>query len=219
MPSSDRLSTFWRPPVSALARVWIALVAGSVAALGGVLLDAASAVLFGIAVAAIVFVALGWLALWPMDAETTKHNARREDFRPLVDELVVVGASLGGLGGIVALLIMGGSEAGDGAAVVAVIGVFATWAALQLMYAARYAFLYYAAGDGSGIDFNSSDPPVFRDFFYFSYNLGMTYQVSDTNVTSSAVRAVVLRHCLLSYVFGAVILATTINLVAGALTH
>lgn len=46
----------------------------------------------------------------------------------------------------------------------------------------------------------------------------MTYQVSDTNVSSSPLRAIVLRHCLLSYVFGASILATTINLVAGIVT-
>jgi Protein of unknown function (DUF1345) len=56
--------------------------------------------------------------------------------------------------------------------------------------------------------------PTFRDFLYFSYNLGMTYQVSDTNVSSPTIRTVVLRHTLLSYAFGTVILATTINLVA-----
>ena len=69
-----------------------------------------------------------------------------------------------------------------------------------------------------GIDFNSDDEPAYRDFLYFSYNLGMTYQVSDTAVSSSAIRGVVLRHCLLSYVFGTVILATTINLVTGIVT-
>jgi len=69
-----------------------------------------------------------------------------------------------------------------------------------------------------GIDFNSEEPPSYRDFLYFSYNLGMTYQVSDTNVTSPVVRAIVLRHCLLSYAFGTVILATTINLVVGIAT-
>ena len=72
---------------------------------------------------------------------------------------------------------------------------------------------------GTGIDFNEEAfEPAFRDFFYFSYNLGMTYQVSDTAVTSPAIRAVVLRHTLLSYVFGAVVLASTINLVAGLAT-
>ena len=46
----------------------------------------------------------------------------------------------------------------------------------------------------------------------------MTYQVSDTDVSSTAIRSVVLRHCLLSYLFGTVILAATVNLVAGLLT-
>ena len=91
------------------------------------------------------------------------------------------------------------------------------WAGLHLMYATRYAHLYYTPTPG-GIDFNSDDAPAYRDFLYFSYNLGMTYQVSDTAVSSSAIRAVVLRHCVLSYVFGTVILATTINLVTGIVT-
>ena len=65
------------------------------------------------------------------------------------------------------------------------------------------------------IDFDAEDPPTYRDFIYFSYNLGMTYQVSDTSVASTRMRAIVLRHCLLSYVFGTVILATTVNLVVG----
>ena len=88
-----------------------------------------------------------------------------------------------------------------------------SWAGLHLMYAARYAYLFYSEAPG-GIDFNADDPPAYRDFLYFSYNLGMTYQVSDTSVSSRTIRAVVLRHALLSYVFGTVILATTINLVA-----
>ena len=95
----------------------------------------------------------------------------------------------------------------------ALCGVFLAWAALHLMYATRYAYVYYEAN--GGIDFNTDDPPAYRDFFYFSYNLGMTYQVSDTSVSNRTIRAVALRHCLLSYAFGTVILATTINLVAG----
>lgn len=123
-----------------------------------------------------------------------------------------------GLGAIVSLVIAGGSAAGSILGALAVLGVFMTWAALHLMYAIRYAYIYYATGVDKAIDFNSDDAPTFRDFFYFSYNLGMTYQVSDTAVQSAAVRAVALRHCLFSYAFGLAILATTINLVTGALT-
>ena len=173
-------------------------------------------VLAAIAATELVFVVAGWLVLWPMDARATHQNAQREDFRPLVDELVVVGAAVCGLVAIVLLLLVGKSDSGHTAAAVALGGVFVTWAALHLMYATRYAYLYYRSG--SGIDFNSEKPPSYRDFLYFSYNLGMTYQVSDTDVSSSTIRAVALRHCLLSYVFGTSILATTINLVTGIVT-
>ncbi|MER6939501.1 DUF1345 domain-containing protein [Nocardioides sp. NPDC127514] len=202
-------------PSAAGVRLAGSLVAGAMAAAAGVLLvDAQIGTLLAVAVVHATFVASGWIALWPLDADTTRANTRREDFRPAAEELVVVAISLCGLLGIVMLLVVGHSAQGRLAAAVALVGVFLAWASLHLMYAARYAHLYYD-GDAGGIDFNSDDKPAYRDFFYFSYNLGMTYQVSDTSVTSSRIRAVVLRHTLLSYVFGAVVLASTINLVAG----
>ncbi|MEU7293659.1 DUF1345 domain-containing protein [Streptomyces exfoliatus] len=173
-------------------------------------------VLAGIATAETIFVVTGWLVLCPMDAVDTRRNVRREEFRPVAEELAVVGAALCGLVAIVALLLVG-RDLSHAAAATALCGVFMAWAALHLMYATRYASIYYAS-PGGGIDFNSEERPRYVDFLYFSYNLGMTYQVSDTNVSTSALRAVVLRHCLLSYVFGASILATTINLVAGIVT-
>jgi uncharacterized membrane protein len=157
------------------------------------------------------------VVLWPMTPDSTRRHARREDYRPHVEELLVAAAALGSLVGIVVLLVLGNSSTRNAAAAIGLIGVFLAWAMLHLMYTARYAYLYYGE-PGGGIDFNSNDQPSYRDFCYFSYNLGMTYQVSDTDVSSTAIRSVVLRHCLLSYIFGAVILATTINLVAGLVT-
>lgn len=180
----------------------------------GFLVDAPVGVLAGIAATEVFFVVSGWTVLWPMTVAATKHNTRREDFRPVAEEIVVVGIALCGLVGAVVLLILGGS---DVEAALALAVVFLAWAALHLMYATRYAHLYYSTPEG-GIDFNSDAAPTYRDFLYFSYNLGMTYQVSDTSVSSQTIRAVVLRHSLLSYVFGTSVLATTINLVASAVT-
>jgi uncharacterized membrane protein len=201
---------------SAVARLAGSVIVGAVIGVGvGVLTDAALGVLAGLAATGAIFVVAGWILLWPMDADATRHNARREAFRPAVEELVVVAAALGALVSIVVLLIRGHSHADPAAAATALAGVFMAWAGLHLMYVARYAYLYYTPSAG-GIDFNDPDyRPAFRDFFYFSYNLGMTYQVSDTSVSNPTIRAVALRHCLLSYLFGTVILATTINLVAG----
>lgn len=206
-------------PVAAVTRLAAAGVLGAlIGVVVGVLTDALLGVLAAIGGAATIFVVAGWIVLWPIDADATRRTVQREDFRPVAEEIVVVAAALAGLVGIVALLLLSRSSGAPAAAAIAPGGVFMVWAALHLMYATRYAHLYYGAAKG-GIDFNSKDHrPAYRDFLYFSYNLGMTYQVSDTSVSNATIRAIALRHCLLSYVFGTVILATTINLVTGIVT-
>jgi uncharacterized membrane protein len=206
-----------RPP-AAVTRLAAAAILGAVLGLVvAVVTDPLLGVLAAIDGAAAFFVVTGWIVLWPIDADRTRDTVQREDFRPVAMELVIVAAALAGLVGIVVLLLLSGSGSGPAAAAIAAGGVFMVWAALHLMYATRYAHLYYGAAAG-GIDFNSDDPPAYRDFLYFSYNLGMTYQVSDTSVSNAAIRAIALRHCLLSYVFGTVILAAMINLVLGIVT-
>jgi uncharacterized membrane protein len=206
-------------PTKATARLYVSLVVGYVVGMVvGLLCSVPLGVLSGIAAIAAAFVVTGVLVLWPMTSEATRRFVGREDFRPVVEELFVVAATVGGLIGIALLLVLGDSHSQNSAAAIGLAGVFLNWAVLHMMYAARYAHHYYLEPVG-GIDFNNHEPPAYRDFFYFSYNLGMTYQVSDTSVSSAAIRSVVLRHCLLSYVFGTVILAATINLVAGIVTR
>ncbi|MFJ4835969.1 DUF1345 domain-containing protein [Streptomyces sp. NPDC088747] len=202
-------------PLDAVPRLTGAVVLGAAVGVAVALpTDVLLGLLAGIAATELFFVLAGWLVLWPMDAAATRRNARREDFRPVTDEIVVIAVALCGLSAIVLLLLRGGrSDDGHTAAVTALCGVFLAWSALHLMYATRYAYVYYEKN--GGIDFNSAEPPSYRDFFYFSYNLGMTYQVSDTDVSSSAIRSIVLRHSLLSYAFGTSILATAINVVVG----
>jgi uncharacterized membrane protein len=81
------------------------------------------------------------------------------------------------------------------------------------VYTLQYARLYYSDEPG-GVDFNQAVPPRYADFAYLSLTLGMTFQVSDTDLQTSTIRATALRQALLSYLFGVVIVATTINLIA-----
>ena len=200
-------------PMSAIPRIVGAAVVGAVSAgLVGAASGAALGVLTGIAVTSALFVVVGWVVLWSMDPAETSEFVGREAVDRALEEGIIVFAAVGGLAAIVVLMLLG-HGADSGTAALALSGVFLAWGSVHLMYATRYADLYYT-DDAGGIDFNSSGTqPSYRDFLYFSYNLGMTYAVSDTNVTRSEIRSVVLRHCLLSYVFGALILATTINLV------
>src|SRR4051794_1269303 len=90
----------------ATARLIVALAVG--AALAGAALPLVTwtiAVLVGVTVGLGLFVLLGWLALWPMDAAETRANARREEFRPVAEEPFVVSVALAGLLGVVVLLV------------------------------------------------------------------------------------------------------------------
>ncbi len=120
----------------------------------------------------------------------------------------------------VGLVIMAGPRQGTGdqdvRAALAVVSVVVSWTVVHTVYTSRYARLYYS-GQPGGIGFNQDTPPRFADFAYLAFTIGMTYQVSDTDLETPEIRATALRQALLSYLLGAVILATTINLVSGLL--
>ena len=92
-----------------------------------------------------------------------------------------------------------------------------SWLAINVDFTLRYAHLFYSDPVG-GVDFNGVDEPDYRDFAYLAFTIGMTYQVSDTNLLTSRFRRVLLSHALLSYLFGVVIIAAVINVSAGFIT-
>jgi uncharacterized membrane protein len=95
--------------------------------------------------------------------------------------------------------------------------VVLAWATVHTVYMLRYARLFYAAPIG-GIDFHDGELPDYHDLAYVALTIGMTFQVSDTDLVSKAIRRTAIRHALLSYLFGAVIVAITINIVASLLS-
>lgn len=161
---------------------------------------------------------VGWtrLILAGMDAAQTCRYATREDPTRSITEVIIVSASIASLGGV-GYVVAAGSRSGSeaiSAAIVGILTVAASWFALHTLFTVHYARLYYSDEPG-GINFHDPEPPRFRDFAYVAYTVGMTYQVSDTEIGLTSIRATVLRHALLSYLLGAVVLAVTINLIAG----
>ena len=170
----------------------------------------------GWAAAALLYSAWVWLAIARYDAAKTQSHASREEPAREIAHGLVLALVLASLASLVFVLVPAASTTGLERVLLAglaLVSVALSWVLLHTLYALRYAQLYYT--QGGGIDFNQGDPPQYSDFAYFSFTLGMTFQVSDTNITTHTIRATVLRHALLSFVFGSVILATTINLVAG----
>lgn len=168
----------------------------------------------GWVVAAAVYVGWTRFILGGMDAEQTCRYATREDPTRSLAELIVMSASIASLGGVgyVVAASRSGTVAVE-AAVVGVLTVAASWVVVHTIFTVHYARLYYS-GEPGGINFHDPEPPRFRDFAYMAFTVGMTYQVSDTEIGLASIRATVLRHALLSYLLGAVILAVTINLIA-----
>ena len=174
------------------------------------------AALVGWDLAATVLIVWIWLGIARLDAERTAQRAVREDPSVAWTNVLLLSASVASLGGVglVFLRAGGNGAAQDGRVALAVGSVLLSWTLVHTVFALRYARLYYTGPDG-GINFNQQDAPDYVDFAYLAFTLGMTFQVSDTDLESSHIRHTALRHALLSYLFGAVIVAGTINLVAG----
>jgi uncharacterized membrane protein len=163
---------------------------------------------------ALVFLAATWTIVGRTNAAETATHATREDPTVRVSSLILIVASVASLAGVGLLLI--GAQQGSKLLepALAVTSVALSWLLVHTLYTLKYAALYYSGPDG-GVDFNQKTDPDYEDFAYLAITLGMTYQVSDTSITSRDIRHTALRHALLSYLLGAVVIASTVNLVAG----
>jgi uncharacterized membrane protein len=202
--------TIWRPAIS--------LAVGTAAALLAAFLgDWRYALSVGCDASGITFCAWTWLAIWRLSAEQTAAWATREDPSQPIRDVIVLTAAAGSLGALGLVIVYGHDLKGLASAMLAllaVVSVAVSWFSVHTIFALRYALLYYREPAG-GIDFNQRERPDYRDFAYVALTIGMTFQVSDTDLQSSDMRSAALRHALLSFLFGAVILAATVNLVAG----
>jgi len=211
-------TTATKKAMPAAARLGGAVGLGAVAGLVAAFLTPWQAVpLIFWDVTALSWVVAAWIHIIGMDAESTSAHATSEDPGRAQADALVLSASVASLIAVLLGLLKAGHSSG-GLKVTLLCASIATiiisWAAVHTLFTLRYAGLYYRGPDG-GVDFNDSDPPCYVDFAYLAFTIGMTYQVSDTDLTTKAVRHTALRHALLSYLFGTVIIAATINLASG----
>jgi uncharacterized membrane protein len=205
--------------VSSRLRLAVMVVAGvGTAVVVGRLGAWAYAPLAGWDVAALVFSGWVWATTASMDAVATAEHATREDPGRAETDLIVLTAAVASLAAVGFVLIQASSSKGNGQDLLIALGVLSvalSWFAVHTLFALKYARLYHE-GQPGGIDFNQKDlPPRYLDFAYLAFTIGMTFQVSDTDLETPAIRATALRQALLAYLFGTVILGATINLIAG----
>ena len=207
-----RLSTSARTKL--LVSLGAAIVGGAAAAAVGA---GRAAPLIGWDILAVVFCAWVWSTVWRLDAKSTASHAQRESPGRDLADVVLLGAAVASLIAVGVVLIGAGHANGSLKylqAGFALVSVSVSWTLVHTVFTLRYARLYYS-GRAEGIDFNEADPPQYSDFAYLSFTVGMTFQISDTNIESKQIRRMALRHAWLSYPLGVVIIAASINLVAG----
>ena len=157
---------------------------------------------------------------WIIFITTTKDHLylqakKQDESLPVIFIIVVVTVCFSLLGTVFLII-----NKDINSLIVALLGVGLSWFLLHTIFTIRYTHLFYDFSDMKsgthfgGLDFPKEKEPDYIDFAYFSFIIGMTFQVSDVQVTSRRIRRLVLMHGLISFVFNAIIVALTISILA-----
>ncbi|MEP6845176.1 MAG: DUF1345 domain-containing protein [Panacibacter sp.] len=168
---------------------------------------------------------LDWLVFYHTPARQIRKQAQVEDGARYIIFTIVLVSTLASLLAVGLLLVQKDDPSRILHIAVAVPCMLFSWLLVHTIFAARYAHLYYgdhkekAELPARGLDFpdeqsTPNDNPDFIDFAYFSFVLGMTFQVSDVQITSRRLRRLVLMHSLISFGYNTVLVALTINTLA-----
>ncbi len=178
--------------------------------------------LIGWDVGVLAFLLLAVLIIRRFDIGSVRRRAAEQDEGGLALLTVTVAAAVASLAAIV--IELGATRAVEVAAhrqafLLAALTIILSWTFIHVLFAFHYAHEFYRApGDrGSGLIFPNDERPDYWDFVYFSFVIGMTFQVSDVQVTSKPMRRIVVAHGAVSFLFNVAIIALAVNIGAGML--
>jgi uncharacterized membrane protein len=172
---------------------------------------------------AISYITTGWIVFYNRSTDQIRTWARVDDGSRTFVSVSVVVASVASL--VLVLLLMLSKELNGLSRIlylpVAVTGMLASWAMVHTTLTFHYANLYYDDDENDttrhagGLEFPQEKKPDYLDFAYFAFVIGMTFQVSDVDITGRIIRRTALAHGLLSFLLNTFVVALTINLIAG----
>jgi uncharacterized membrane protein len=176
-------------------------------------------------VGAAVYLLLSWWLAMEFDAQRTRARAQAQD-QPGLTLFVLLLLSVFASFVAIALMLqhvkdLSGTQRLAHLAL-SMLALAASWLLMQTIFAFRYAHRYYQEElrghpQGAGLDFPGQLPPDYFDFLYYAHVVGMTSQVSDVVVTSREMRRLTLMHSVSAFGFNMLVLALSINVMAGAI--
>lgn len=165
---------------------------------------------------------MSWITFFTTPYHELRQQAKEQDGSRIFIFIILLISALGSMLSVGLLLLsqskndIQGFELG-----IAVAGMIFSWLLVHTVFTYRYAHVYYA-DDGTeeqtdikGLEFPDDDKPDFLDFAYFSFVMGMTFQVSDVVITEKRLRRLALLHGLISFFYNTILIALTINILAG----
>ena len=179
---------------------------------------------------AISHLIFSWVIILSYHPKDVKSIAKQEDWSGTFIFLFILVAAFIGLIAIIFLLKSIPEESKKGLSwhiLLSVVSVFCSWSLIHTLFTLKYAHKYYSEGKqadddndsyGEGLDFPKEKEPDFLDFAYFSFVVGMTFQVSDVQITSRRIRRISLLHAILSFVYNTLIVALSINIISGMIS-
>ncbi|MCE6991049.1 DUF1345 domain-containing protein [Dyadobacter sp. CY323] len=171
---------------------------------------------------------LSWITILSSHPADVKKEVYAQDSSRTLIFLFAVTAAFVSLFAILLLLKNTGDSVSQadltGHILLSLASVICSWWLVHTIFTLRYAHLFYSdvakgqvhkSQKPGGMEFPDEDQPDYLDFTYFSFVLGMTFQVSDVQITSKRIRRLALVHGILSFAFNTVIVALSINIVSG----
>lgn len=184
-------------------------------------IDVLTHVMIGWDTFSVCMITLSWVTFFITKSKQIRQQAKIQDSGRSIVFIVVVISTLASFFAVLLLIVTKKGENGGSSwhLPIAISGMLFSWILIHTIFTLRYAHIYY--GDhatkpdiyAGGLEFPEDSLPEYLDFAYFSFVLGMTFQVSDVQVTSKRLRRFALFHGLLSFGFNTIMIALTINLI------
>lgn len=178
-------------------------------------------IIFGWDVFCVLLLAFYWHSFFTTPHLHIRQQSAKEDSSRIIIFFIILVATFASLLAVILLLTTRRSGADIQQLYLPIATMVLSWLLVHSVFAVRYAHLYYGNHKtnphthAGGLQFPDDDRPDFLDFAYFSFVLGMTFQVSDVTVTSKTIRRWALWHGLIAFAYNTVIVALTINIIAG----
>ncbi len=185
-------------------------------------IDVLTHVMIGWDIFSVCMIIMTWITFFITSAKQIRIQSKVQDPNRSIIFIIILICTLASFLTVL-LLIVTKKDGDDGASwrlPIAVAGMLFSWILIHTTFTLRYAHIFY--GDhktnpnthAGGLEFPGDELPDYLDFAYFSFVLGMTFQVSDVQITSKRFRRLALLHGLISFIFDTTMIALTINILA-----